>query len=191
MTWHSAQLWHRSFDRTLRLRNCSIGKRRPHVEHVLLAGTDTAADAHQPCHTGSLYAEGVFPEGDRGANSIPTKQMGNLHALWDRLLGPRYDSGDVARRIREIRADVALWNDARAAGRVVEPLEWLRESQELARRHVYSPEILNAIEAAQRSGASEIEEINLPEPYLKSAGVVAQRQAAFAAFRLAAMFKAD
>lgn len=33
------------------------------------------ADAHQPCHAGSLYMEGVFEkqDGDRGANSIPAK----------------------------------------------------------------------------------------------------------------------
>ena len=30
------------------------------------------ADAHQPCHAGSLYAESVFPEGDRGANTTIT-----------------------------------------------------------------------------------------------------------------------
>ncbi len=43
------------------------------------------ADAHQPCHAGSLYMEKVFVEqdGDRGANSILTKQKKNMHALWD------------------------------------------------------------------------------------------------------------
>lgn len=39
------------------------------------------ADISQPCHAGSLYVEHVFPEGDRGANSIPVKQGRNLHAL--------------------------------------------------------------------------------------------------------------
>lgn len=32
------------------------------------------ADSHQPCHAGSLSVDGIFPEGDRGANSIRTKQ---------------------------------------------------------------------------------------------------------------------
>lgn len=41
------------------------------------------ADAHQPCHAGSLYALDLFPDGDRGANSIKTKQSKNMHALWD------------------------------------------------------------------------------------------------------------
>jgi hypothetical protein len=41
------------------------------------------ADSAQPCHAGSLYMEKVFvkKDGDRGANSIPTKQRQNMHAL--------------------------------------------------------------------------------------------------------------
>jgi hypothetical protein len=33
--------------------------------------------------------EGVFEkkDGDRGANSIPTKQRQNMHALWNQILG--------------------------------------------------------------------------------------------------------
>lgn len=60
------------------------------------------ADAHQPCHAGSLYVEDVFPEGDRGGHEIKTKQSKNLHALWDGLLGPKWDEGDLDRRAREM-----------------------------------------------------------------------------------------
>ncbi len=66
------------------------------------------ADSHQPCHAGSMYVEGLFPEGDRGANSIPTKQGRNMHALWDGLLGNSYDSGDVRRRMKEITSNSSL-----------------------------------------------------------------------------------
>ena len=40
-------------------------------------------------HAGSLYTEGVFEkkDGDRGANSISTKQRQNMHALWDQISG--------------------------------------------------------------------------------------------------------
>ncbi len=61
------------------------------------------ADAHQPCHAGSLYAEGVFADGDRGANSIKTKQRSNMHSLWDGLLGDRYNTGDILRRAARSR----------------------------------------------------------------------------------------
>jgi hypothetical protein len=56
---------------------------------------------------------------------------------------------------------------------------------------VYGLEILNAIEAAQRSGAPDVEKIDLPDSYLKAAGAVAQKRAAVAAFRLAVMLRAD
>ena len=62
------------------------------------------ADAHQPCHAGSLYMEGVFIEkdGDRGANRIPTKQKQNMHALWDQLLGEDFALRTMRRRYAEI-----------------------------------------------------------------------------------------
>ena len=149
------------------------------------------ADSHQPCHAGSLYVDGIFPEGDRGANSIPTKQGRNLHALWDGLLGGRYDAGDVARRAKEIKGDNTTWTSAEAASKSLEPLEWLIESSEFGKSHVYTPEVLSAVEAAQRAGAEKVEVVDLPETYLKAAGSLAQKRAAFAAHRLAAILGED
>jgi hypothetical protein len=149
------------------------------------------ADSHQPCHAGSLYVDGIFPEGDRGANSIPTKQGRNLHALWDGLLGGRYDAGDIGRRAKEIRGDIESWKSAEEAGKTLEPLEWLRESSEFGKSYVYTPEVLSAVEAAQRSGAERVETVDLPEAYLKTAGALAQKRAAFAAYRLAAVLSED
>jgi len=148
------------------------------------------ADSHQPCHAGSLYAEKIFPEGDRGANSIPTKQSRNLHALWDGLLGTRYDAGDIARRVKEIKT-LPAWADSTSAGLVLEPLKWLAESSEFARSNVYTPDVLNAVEAAKRSGADKVEVVDLPDDYLKAAGSVSQQRAALAAHRLAAILSED
>lgn len=68
------------------------------------------ADAHQPCHAGSLYMEGVFEEedGDRGANRILTKHRGKMHELWDQLLGDKFCIGGTIKRIDEIRDDSEL-----------------------------------------------------------------------------------
>lgn len=149
------------------------------------------ADVHQPCHAGSLYVDGIFPEGDRGANSIPTKQSRNLHALWDGLLGVRYDAGDVARRVKEIHTDPVAQLAGRTLNDNLEPKEWLHESVELARSYVYTQEVLDAVKAAQRAGAEKVETVDLPEAYLKAAGGVAQKRAAIAAFRLAAVLSED
>lgn len=137
-------------------------------------------DAHQPCHAGSLYCE-AFPEGDRGANSIKTVQSRNMHALWDQLLGPRFDYGDVKRRVIEITGDAELGDKLSAAKTVDfrEPETWLTESRELATKHVYTPEVLAWIQG-DRS-----EPLKLSEEYLKGAGRVAQERALLAAHRLA------
>lgn len=149
------------------------------------------ADSHQPCHSGSLYYMVVFPDGDRGANSIPTKQAGNMHALWDSLLGPGLDAGDIRRRAIEIRSDRGLWSQAGKAASEpggLDCLEWLAESVHFAKDFVYSPEVLSVIETAAVN-RNPIPPIDLTEDYLKLAGATARRRAAFAAHRLAGVLK--
>ena len=150
------------------------------------------ADAHQPCHAGSLYAPGIFPTGDRGANSIETKQRGNMHALWDGLLGPRWTRTATNRRVGEILVDTELQKLGRAAVGSAEGMKtetWLSESRDFANSHVYSPQILEAITVAIRTDAKELPKVDLPEEYLKEAGGVAQQRAVEAAYRLGAMWR--
>lgn len=145
-------------------------------------------DAHQPCHAGSLYAEGVFAAGDRGANSIPTFQEKNLHALWDGLFGKSYDQTSTNRRIGEILSDKELVKRGLAAIDSPEDRQiktWLSESKAAAVDRVYSPEVIQAVSAASRIGSKVPETIKLSEEYLKSSGRVAQVRAIEAAYRLA------
>lgn len=170
-------------------------KSRPEDRAVALCWLlHLVADAHQPCHAGSLYYAGVFPEGDRGANGIPTVQGRNLHAMWDNLLGPHFDLADSRRRTAAIQGDGTTWNEARqtaseAAG--LDPLQWLKESNDYGRSHVYTVDVLSAVEAAKRSGTDVVAPIDLPEEYLKSAGELARKRAAFAAWRLALILQQD
>jgi hypothetical protein len=150
-------------------------------------------DVHQPCHAGSLYAEGIFPNGDRGANSIPTMQEKNMHALWDGLLGKRFDSTSTNRRAAEIVTDNELAK--RGAAAIDSPEDrkiqtWLAESREAAKAHVYSPEIIQAVSAASRTGAENLEIITLSEDYLPNAGRVAQVRAIEAGYRLSEVWRA-
>ena len=138
------------------------------------------ADAHQPCHAGSLYVEGVFPEGDRGANSIKTKQS-NMHALWDGLLGPKWDEADLNRRASEM-PKIEL-----GAGGID---AWLKESRELAVKDVYAPDVMEAISVAMR-GKTEVAELNLSEAYLKNAGAVAKIRAVESAAGLARVWNGE
>ncbi|AMV35621.1 S1/P1 Nuclease [Pirellula sp. SH-Sr6A] len=144
------------------------------------------ADAHQPCHAGSLYVEGVFTEkdGDRGANRILTAQRGNMHALWDQLLGDRYDEGDVKRRADEIaKLDV----DAGSKEQQIDPTVWIDESRKFAIESVYTDEVLSQVALVSRGLATEVPKVDLSEAYLKNAGRVAQERAKLASVRLAAV----
>jgi len=146
-------------------------------------------DAHQPCHAGSLYAAGVFPEGDRGANSVRTRQKNNMHALWDGLLGGRYDEGAMNRRVREIVDTpeiVAAGTVAMAKPDTLDPLVWLAESREASIAHAYTHEVLGPIKATMEEGG-EVPEVYFSESYLQQAGGLAQLRAAVAGKRLAAI----
>jgi len=149
-------------------------------------------DAHQPSHAGSLYSK-RFPEGDREGNSIPTLQSKNMHALWDGLLGSKYDAGDIKRRSNQIRSnEVGVWKIAGQRTKLpmgVDPMSWLRESQSAAIKSVYTPEVMEPISALPTD--EKLEPIDLSELYLQNAGMVARQRAAFAAQRLAEVLRQD
>ncbi len=148
-------------------------------------------DAHQPCHAASLYAARIFPEGDRGANSIPTKQKNNLHALWDGLLGGNYNEGAVARRLQDIQDDPLCQASVEAAKTqtaTLDSLTWLAESRAASKEYVYTREILSPVEGVMRE-AGELPVLYLSETYLERAGKLAQLRAAAAGYRLAGVWR--
>ena len=147
------------------------------------------ADVHQPCHAGSLYVEGVFPEGDRGANSIKTKQRNNMHALWDGLLGESFDLQGTRKRIVEIRDNPEFLEMGKLAATNLDSQAWLSESRSFALNAVYSEEVLSHLQLVNRGVTSEPAVLDLTEEYLKNAGRVAQVRAIEAAHRLAAVWR--
>jgi hypothetical protein len=152
------------------------------------------ADSHQPCHAGSLYMEGVFEkkDGDRGANSIPTKQRQNMHALWDQLLGEDFALRTTRRRYAEIVTSSelrALGERSTAMPGGLYPQVWLEESRKAAAEHVYTPEVLEPLNVVVRGLAPKPEVLTLSEGYLKNAGKIAQIRATEAAYRLAGVWR--
>jgi hypothetical protein len=152
------------------------------------------ADAHQPCHAGSLYMEKVFAkkDGDRGANSIPTKQRQNMHALWDQLLGDEFAQRTNRRRFLEITSSPQLTEIGRIAVSIpggLDPLVWLGESRKAAVDHVYTDDVLQPLNIVVRGLAEKPEVLTLSEYYLKNAGRVAQQRATQGAYRLAGVWR--
>lgn len=152
------------------------------------------ADVHQPCHSGSLYLQGVFEaeDGDRGANRIPTKQKKNMHALWDQLLGEDFTLNGTRKRVLEITSDEELQKAAKQAMEgddALDPQRWLQESRDAAKRYVYTQEVFDALTPVQRKLIDKPEAIDLPEAYLKNGGMVAQLRAIQAGHRLATLVR--
>ncbi len=147
------------------------------------------ADAHQPCHAGSLYMEDVFTEedGDRGANRIFTKQNRNMHALWDGLLGRDFDLADTRRRIQEISQDQELLSKVTHGSNWMDPQVWLAESRIAATQSVYTQIVLDDLK--QSMGSERGNPIDLDKDYLKQAGRVAQQRALQASHRLAEQWR--
>jgi hypothetical protein len=132
-------------------------------------------DVHQPLHGAALVCD-RFPEGDKGGNSIPVVQGGNLHSLWDGLIGKDDRPNGIKREVAQLHEQQTIWQvDAKAS---VET--WIKESNELAKSFVYSPQI---VEAVLRPG--ELEKINLPKDYLEQAGQKARARVVAAGLRLA------
>lgn len=122
------------------------------------------------------------------ANSIPTAQSGNLHALWDGLPGRGFDEGDVERRRRAIadHDSFDLWGRrARRAFDSTATVDPLAENRAYGRRYVYTNACLGPVRAAIEGRAAELPRIRLSEDYLQQAGALARVRAGMSGHRLA------
>jgi hypothetical protein len=146
-------------------------------------------DVHQPCHAGSLYAAVAFPRGDRGGNSIDTKQRGNLHALWDGLLGPRYSETSENRRFATIIGDAELMARGEKAAEKMDPLDWLEESRLASLKTVYTNEVLAPVRAVAEGRAESMPVVTVSPEYLETGGRMATLRAAQAGWRLAEVWR--
>ena len=173
------------------------------------------ADAHQPCHAGSLYSPVAFPDGDRGANSIPVKGQGqirNLHAFWDSLLGSKATPQSVSQRVMELR-DVE-WSDVignldsesptASSGTLVKsgaqqrtgiksilasdsamPHDWVIEGRRIAALMIYSAPLRAQVLATERGLVKEIQPLVLTDVDVDRCRAIASSRGRQAAERLA------
>lgn len=97
---------------------------------------------------------------------LPADATQNLHAVWDQLIGPRFDLSGVKRRVVEIES---LQQTEDWRGRPDKPSDWRKEIDvSLA---VYTDEVMQWVHD------DRTEPLQLSETYLKSAGSIAQFRA--------------
>lgn len=145
-------------------------------------------DVHQPCHNVSLYSP-RFPTGDRGANewvlvsNNPRFPTGNLHALWDGLLGYEREWDAINITARAIATEHPR-TKFEADLKVTDVAQWVQEGRFLAIKHVY---LDGKLEGMSRTEWEKDKTQALPTPtpkYLEQATPVARERAALAAYRM-------
>lgn len=156
---------------------------------ALCWGLHLGQDLHQPCHTSSLCLPRLFPEGDRGANSIKTEQEQNLHAVWDGPLGPNnwYEACRDLAIVLLGDATPAVLQEA-VGDADTEMVKWLNEGWKLEGDAVYSGELKEAILRAE-AGDGPLPVIKLTEDYLRNVRRVSDKRFVASGVRLGHLLK--
>jgi hypothetical protein len=148
-------------------------------------------DVHQPLHSSALFSKRLFPQGDRGGNSIKTTVNGNLHSVWDRTFGTNIRSEDARNLAIQLLDRSDLRSEIQeAASRLGPPTMW-DESYALAISYAYSREVLASLRAIEESTESmDSNPLVLSNDYLKIRRQVCEVAALRAGVRIASYFVA-
>ena len=141
-------------------------------------------DSHQPLHSSALFTTHRFRGGDHGGNYLEIEHEWKLHAFWDDQIATE----ESFKTLRGLASDLArnrkLAEEGRKAAATLEIDKWIDESHDLARRYVYTKEVLQKV--AVREGHTHLGPLDLPASYKADAEAVAERRAIEAGYRLGA-----
>lgn len=147
-------------------------------------------DLHQPLHSTAMFSVNLYPEGDKGGNSVPTQQGFNLHALWDEFLGDWATFAAVQDRAAALLADRKTTQVGQTACQQLDETVWLAESRALAQSAVYSPEVIGYLRVQKptvdRRGPPPL---RLSEEYLTNGVRISTERVVQAGFRLGAVLE--
>jgi len=149
-------------------------------------------DIHQPLHSTAMFSTKLFPEGDKGGNSVPTQQGFNLHALWDEFVGDWATFAMARDRAVELAGREGMAGLRPDAADPLDETTWLDESRQLADTAVYTTELLGYLRVyATRSDTQQpLSPVRLSEEYLTTGVRVSTVRVAQAGFRLGAVLGA-
>jgi len=155
-------------------------------------------DIHQPLHGATLYSAERFRGillGDRGGNDIPVHENEgllansknpNLHAIWDSILGEDSSYDAVSALAAEVEKAHPTQTLA-AASKQTDPMEWAKESNQIAQQDAYTPEVREAVRAGEVHPHTPLPPVQISTEYLKRARTIAHERAALAGYRAAAL----
>jgi hypothetical protein len=144
-------------------------------------------DAHQPLHGAALFTTRRFRRGDRGGNFLAFEHGWNLHAFWDDQISKDEPYDTLRVLAADLNENRELINHGREAAASLDPGKWIDESHALAKRYVYTDEVLQKV--ASRERHTHLGSLDLPPNYKADAETVAERRAVEAAHRMAAIVR--
>jgi hypothetical protein len=170
-------------------------------EHIALSSIDKeqraiattwlfhlAGDIHEPLHTISLFTM-EYPTGDLRGNRMCVRVAEDqpalrLHQVWDTLTTSSRNAHTLRKLATELREKfprAALTELVRT-----KPAEWAKESFEIAKSVAYQN---GKFQGTPREGQKDCPEVSdaivLPDGYLRTARVIADRRIMLAGYRLA------
>lgn len=144
-------------------------------------------DVHQPLHSTALFSVDHFPKGDEGGNKILITKGKNLHSLWDGLLGANSKMSGVAKAVAELSDKERFGNVWELSAQETDPIQWARESHDVAYAAVYDDAILDAVRKSPQG--EKMTPVELPVEYYKAAGFQARKRVLAAGLRLGSLLK--
>ncbi len=146
-------------------------------------------DIHQPLHSTALFSVNHFPKGDEGGNKILLAKGKNLHSLWDGLLGKDSKMSGVAKAVAELSSRERFGNVWDLSAQETDPIQWAKESHDLAEAVVYDGVILDAVRKSPLGEKVKMTPIDLPVEYYRAAGEQARKRIVAAGVRLGVLLK--
>jgi hypothetical protein len=162
-------------------------------------------DIHQPLHAVTLFTNAFpAPAGDKGGNYFyvreDNRQPGELHALWDSLLGSTHVPTNLVKMAVELEGDPLLAKEKLdELGADKTPESWSLESRAVAISTAYLNGKLEGAPAVREQDpvthrtrmVAPPEAPALPDGYRDQATSAARRRVALAGFRLQAELQAS
>src|ERR1043165_774370 len=134
-----------------------------------------AGGSHPPLHSCALFTTHRFRDGDQGGNRLEIQHDWKLHAFWDAQISTEEAYKDLTVLATDLDQNKSLAEYGQKASATIDGGAWIDESDALAKRVVYTPEVLQKV--AAHEGHPHLGPLDLPASYEAEAESVSERRA--------------